>query len=210
MSEFDLKAAGWDLNPMHLERSEAVAKQILERIPIKPWMNALEYGAGTGITSFLLKDNLKEITMMDNSSEMVRVMNEKIGAAKTDNLKAVFFDLENHSFTDRKFDLAITQMVLHHVTDIENIIIRFLEILNPGGYLAIADLYPENGSFHGEGFIGHKGFDPEALSVMISDKGFTNATIQKCFVINKKVSETELKQFDVFLLIANKMINNLT
>ena len=204
MSEFDLKASGWDLNPMHMERSEAVAKQILVRIQIQPWMKALEYGAGTGITSFLLKDNLKEMTMMDNSSEMVRVMNEKIEAAKAKNLKALFFDLEKDSYTAKKFDLVMTQMTLHHVADTENIIKKFYNLLNPGGYLAIADLYIEDGSFHGEGFTGHKGFDPEALSVMISDKGFTNATIQKCFVINKKVSETELKQFDVFLLIAKK------
>jgi tRNA (cmo5U34)-methyltransferase len=78
MKEFDIKAAVWDLNPMHWERSEAVAKQILERIPLKPWIKALEYGAGTGITSFILKDHVKEITMVDFSPEMVKIMNNKI------------------------------------------------------------------------------------------------------------------------------------
>jgi hypothetical protein len=41
-------------------------------------MTALKYGAGTGITSFLFKDHFKEFTMMDNSPEIVRIMNEKI------------------------------------------------------------------------------------------------------------------------------------
>jgi hypothetical protein len=94
-------------------------------------------------------------------------------------------------------------MVLHHVIDIGNIIKKFYNLLNPGGYLAIADLYPEDGSFHGADFIGHKGFDIETLSNQIKEQGFTNISHRQCFVINKKTSETETKQFGVFLLIAN-------
>ena len=47
-----------------------------------------------------------------------------------------------------KFDLIFTQMVLHHVSDIETIINRLSQLLNPGGYLAVADLYEEDGSFY--------------------------------------------------------------
>ncbi len=49
---------------------------------------------------------------------------------------------------------------------------------------------------------GHKGFDVEILSNQIARQGFTNISHTKCFVINKKISDTETKQFDVFLLIA--------
>lgn len=174
MNEFDIKAAEWDNNPMHWDRSKAIAKEIIKLIPLKKKMTALEYGAGTGITSFLLKDYLKEITLMDNSSEMVRVMNEKIKTTKVKNLKALNFDLEHTDFKAGKFDLIFTQMVLHHVTDIEHIIKIFNNLLNPGGYLAIADLYSEDGSFHGEDFTGHKGFDIEILSNQIRKQGFTN------------------------------------
>ena len=203
INEFDIKAAEWDKNPMHWDRSVAIANEIKKLIPLKKQMVALEYGAGTGITSFLLKDYLKEITLMDSSSEMVRVMNEKIKTTKVKNLKTLNFDLEHTDYKGGKFDLIFTQMVLHHVTDIENIIKKFYNLLNPGGYLAIADLYPEDGSFHGEDFTGHKGFDIEILSNQIRKPGFTNISHRKCFVINKKISDTETKQFDVFLLIAN-------
>jgi len=207
MNEFDIKAAGWDQNPMHWDRSEAISNQIKKLIPLSKQMTALEYGAGTGITSFLLKDNLKEITLMDNSSEMVKVINEKIKATKVSNLKTLNFDLERVDYKLAKFDLIFTQMVLHHVTDIENIIIKFYNLLNPGGHLAIADLYPEDGSFHGEGFTGHKGFDPAELSKMLLKPGFLDITHRKCYVINRKISDTESKQFDVFLLIANRSLN---
>jgi len=156
-SEFDLKAQQWDNNPVHWDRSVAVADHIRELIPLKKEMVALEFGAGTGIASFLLKDYLKEITMMDSSTEMVKVMNEKIKKTGVKNLKALNFNLEESDYTETSFDFIFTQMALHHVSDIGNILRKFHDLLFPGGYLAIADLYPEDGSFHGEGFTGHKG-----------------------------------------------------
>ena len=203
-NEFDLKAAGWDNNPMHWDRSVAITNNIKELIPLDRKMNALEYGAGTGTSSFLLKDYLKEITLMDSSSEMVRVMNEKIKTTKVKNLKTLNFDLEHSDYSEGRFDLIFTQMVLHHVSDIDSIIRKFFYLINPGGYLAIADLYPEDGSFHGQDFTGHKGFDTEVLSNQIKRQSFTNINHRKVFVINKKISESETKQFDVFLLIANR------
>ena len=204
MNEFDIKAAEWDKNPMHWDRSEAIANEIKKLIPLKKQMTALEFGAGTGVTSFILKDSLKEITLMDNSSEMVKVMNNKIMTSRVENLKTLNFNLEQDNFKDAKFDFIFNQMVLHHIADIENIITKFYNLLNPGGFLAIADLYSEDGSFHGEGFTGHKGFDIEILSNQIRKQGFTNISHRKCFVINKKISDTETKQFDVFLLIAKR------
>jgi ubiquinone/menaquinone biosynthesis C-methylase UbiE len=206
MNEFDIKAREWDQNPMHWDRSKAITEKLLKTIPATHGMTALEYGAGTGITGFLLRDHLKEITMMDNSAEMVKIMNEKIRESGASNLKTVFFNLEREDWKGERFDMIVTQMVLHHVNDIENIIRKFQLMLNPGGYLAIADLYPEDGSFHGEDFTGHKGFDVDMLSVMVRQKGFINVTHQKCFVIDKKISPTNTRQFDVFLLTAEKQL----
>jgi ubiquinone/menaquinone biosynthesis C-methylase UbiE len=166
-------------------------------------MTALEYGAGTGITSFLLKDYLKDITLMDNSSEMVRIMKEKIDTSKVKNLKVLNFDLEHNEYNSSKFDLIFTQMVLHHVTDIESIINRFKLLLKHGGYLAIADLYEEDGSFHGEGFNGHRGFNIENLSGLLVKNKFSNISHMTCFVIERKISETETKHFNIFLLTAS-------
>lgn len=204
MNEFDLKAAEWDQNPIIWERAEAIANEIKRLIPLKKQMTALEFGAGTGVTSFILKDFLKEITLMDNSTEMVKVMNNKIKTSHVKNLKTLNFNLEQDDFKDAKFDFIFNQMVLHHITDIKNIITKFYNLLNPGGFLAIADLYTEDGSFHGEGFAGHKGFDPAELSGLLLKSGFQNITHHQCFVINKEISVAKTKQFDVFLLIAQR------
>jgi len=204
MNEFDLKAAEWDNNPIIWDRAEAIANEMKRIIPLNKQMTALEFGAGTGVTSFILKDYLKEITLMDNSSEMVKVMNDKIKTSKVENLKTINFNLEQANFIDAKYDIIFNQMVLHHITDIKDIITKFYNLLNPGGFLAIADLYSEDGSFHGEGFTGHKGFDPADLSSLFLKAGFKNINHQLCFVINKKITDTETKKFDVFLIIAQR------
>jgi ubiquinone/menaquinone biosynthesis C-methylase UbiE len=203
-NEFDNKAAEWDKNPMHRDRSEAIANEIKTLIPLNKDMKALEYGAGTGITSFLLKDNLKEITLMDNSTEMVKVMNEKIRATNVKNMKALNFDLEHEDFNAGTFDLIFTQMVLHHVTDTETIVRRFSKLLNPGAYLAIADLYEEDGSFHGDGFTGHNGFKIDKLSQILEKYNFSDISDKTCFVIERKISDSETRKFPVFLIVAKK------
>lgn len=202
-NNFNDKAAEWDKNPMHWDRSKAIADEIIKIIPLKKEMTALEYGAGTGITSFLLKDYLKQITLMDNSPEMVKVMIEKIEKSGVKNLKALNFDLEQSDYKNGRFDLIFTQMVLHHVIDTETIIARFGKLLNKGGYLAIADLYEEDGSFHGDGFVGHNGFNIDKLSGILQKNHFKNIIHETCFVIDRKISETESKRFEVFLLVSN-------
>ena len=69
MSEFDARAREWDKNLIHIERSQAIAEELQKMIPIEHSMKALEYGAGTAILSFLLKDKFAEIT--SNNAEML-------------------------------------------------------------------------------------------------------------------------------------------
>jgi tRNA (cmo5U34)-methyltransferase len=202
MNEFDLKASEWDQNPMHWDRSAAIANEIKSLIPLNAHMTALEYGAGTGIASFLLKDYLKEITLMDSSAEMVRITEEKISSSGVTNLKALKFDLEHESYSNGIFDLIFTQMVLHHIEDVDSIIGKFRRLLKKGGYLAIADLYEEDGSFHGEGFIGHNGFNVDKMAKIIEGNSFGNTVHKTCFVIERKITETEFKQYEVFIVVA--------
>jgi tRNA (cmo5U34)-methyltransferase len=203
-NEFDLKASGWDENPVHHARSEAIAREMLRLLPVKKGMNALDFGSGTGILSFLLKDSFNEIFLMDSSSEMVKVAKKKIEAAGIKNLNPFVFDLEHEIYSDKSFDVIFTQMVLHHINDIENLFAKFYKMLNPNGFIAIADLYTEDGSFHGEGFSGHNGFDIEELSATLGRCNFHVIASEQCFIINKKISEEETRQFSVFLIIANR------
>jgi 2-polyprenyl-3-methyl-5-hydroxy-6-metoxy-1,4-benzoquinol methylase len=204
MSRFDASAEQWDSNPIHWERSKAIAKFIEAKIPLSNELVALEYGAGTAILSFLLKDKLKEIVLMDNSVEMVKVMEQKVYQAGALHLMPMFFNLETNVYNSRKFDLVMSQMVLHHVDDTTSMLEKFYELLSPEGYLALADLYAEDGSFHDGEFSGHLGFDPEQLAWTLKSIGFLNISYETCFVIKRTTPEGYLKEFPVFLLVASR------
>ncbi len=205
MNEFDSKAREWDNSPIHWERSEAVARHLIEMVTLSKDMKALEFGAGTGILSFLLHDHFSEIILMDSSQEMVKVIQEKVSKTKTKNLKPLFFALEHSDYKAQKFDCIFSQMVLHHIKDIEVIFNKFYSLLNPEGYLAIADLYTKDGSFHGPDVEVHRGFDPDKLAEILSLKGFKNIEYRTCFEIKREPGE----KFPLFLLVAQKLIQDL-
>jgi tRNA (cmo5U34)-methyltransferase len=204
MNHFNQVAALWDENNIHWERSKAIATDIQSLLPLSTKWRVLEYGAGTGILSFMLKDSVNEIVMMDSSEEMVKVMQQKVADSDSNTLHPTLFDLEKQSYSGAKFDLLTTQMALHHIMDIPKIIDRFYAILNDKGYIAIADLYSEDGSFHGKGFTGHNGFDPQAMADLLTTAGFKNPQYKQCFILNKQIENGETKPFPVFLLIARK------
>ena len=204
MSEFDIKANDWDKNNVNLERAREIANQLLEIVPFRPEMKVMEFGAGTALLSFMLKDLFTSITLIDNSREMIRICNEKIAQTKSAHIKAIKIDLETEYFED-KFDVIYSQMAFHHVSDIGKIVHKLHHLLKEGGMLAIADLYPEDGSFHGEGFTGHLGFDPEWLSELLNQSGFENVTFNECFVQKQINSDGKQKEYPIFLMIASKI-----
>jgi tRNA (cmo5U34)-methyltransferase len=141
---------------------------------------------------------------MDSSIQMVCVTVEKLTTLGIHHLNPVFFDLEKEEYTDKTFDVIFSQMALHHVTDIEKIISTFSKLLNPGGKLAIADLYKEDSTFHDRNFTGHMGFDPGYLSGLLIKKGFLNVKYEQCFVIEKTSEDGVTKNFPIFLMTAEK------
>ena len=199
MSSFDSRAREWDKDKMHTDRSISIAAELTKMVPLKHSMKALEYGAGTGILSFLLKDKFSEITLMDSSSEMIKVCKEKVEYHKANHIKPIWYDLEHNNF-EEKFDIIYNQMVLHHVNDYAAIINKFYNLLNPEGYLAIADLYTEDGSFHGPEAKVHLGFDPDELTKILENNGFKNVEYRTCFEVKRDSG----KVFPVFLLVGKK------
>jgi ubiquinone/menaquinone biosynthesis C-methylase UbiE len=201
ISEFDARAREWDSDKIHMDRSVAIAAILEKKIPADGLWRALEFGAGTGILSFLLKDRFREIVLMDSSREMIKVCEEKAAYLKAGHIKPLWFDLEYQDF-DGKFDIIYNQMVLHHVNNIDKILEKFYSLLNPGGLLAIADLYTEDGSFHGPEVKVHQGFDPFSLIENLKQKGFNHSEYQTCFDIKRSTG----RKYPVFLLTVSKAL----
>jgi 2-polyprenyl-3-methyl-5-hydroxy-6-metoxy-1,4-benzoquinol methylase len=202
-AHFDNKARQWDENPVFRERGLKIAEAIRKAVPLHRGMSALDYGCGTGLLSFPLKDELGTILMADSSGGMLNVVTEKIAAQGITNLTTLKLDLLTDPAPSQKFDLIVTAMTLHHVPDTDHILHVFHELLNPGGHLCIADLDQEDGSFHGPEVDVHHGFDRAELGARAEKAGFGEIGFQTVFSIAKE-SETGTRDFPVFLMTARR------
>ena len=199
---FDERAREWDSDPKKVERAGAVANALRAAIPFRPGMTALEYGCGTGLLSFALREDLASITLADTSEGMLAVLSDKIAAARADNMHPVRLDLVTDPLPAARFDLVYSLMVLHHIPDTATILRRFYAVLNPGGWLAVVDLDQEDGSFHADHAAQvHHGFERDALQAMAEIAGFTQVRFSTVYEI-KKTSEGQARTYPLFLMTA--------
>lgn len=200
-AHFDSKARQWDDNPVFKERGLKIAEAIRKAVPLHRQMSALDYGCGTGLLSFPLKNELGAILMADSSGGMLDVVNEKIAAQGVSNMTTLQLDLLADPPPAQRFDLIVTSMTLHHVPDTDHILRIFHDLLAPGGTLCVADLDKEDGSFHGPEIDVHHGFDQADLSLRAAKAGFADMHFQTVFSIAKE-HETGTRDYPVFLMTA--------
>lgn len=204
MTNFDERAKDWDSDPKKVERARAVAEATRSAVPLSKDMTALEYGCGTGLLSFALQEDLGQITLADTSQGMLDVLSEKIAASGVTNMHPVRLDLSTDPLPAEKYQITYSLMVLHHVHDARGILGRFYDVLAPNGYLVIADLDKEDGSFHTDGTTDiHKGFERGELQTWVESAGFGNVRLSTAYEIRKEVDGGE-KVFPVFLMTAQK------
>lgn len=202
-SHFDNKAREWDSNPVFQDRAHRIADAIRAAVKLSPAMTALDYGCGTGLLSFPLRNELGLITLKDTSIGMLDVLREKIEAEGVSNMVVKQVDLTVDPLPDERYDLIYSSMTLHHIPDTQHILKVFHDLLNPGGALCIADLDKEDGSFHGEGFDVHHGFERDELAAKTKAAGFAEAEFSTVFEIVKQKEEDE-RAYPVFLMVGRK------
>jgi trans-aconitate methyltransferase len=200
-TDFDARAATWDDDPTKVERAQAIADAIERNVPLAPSMRALEYGCGTGLLSFMLRPRLGDITLADVSEGMLDVAAGKIAAARDPAMRAVKLDLLADPPPQQPFDLVYSLMTLHHIPDTAAILHRLRAALAQPGFLCIADLDTEDGSFHGAGVDVHHGFDRNMLGTMARRSGFTTAEFCTAHVMTKAVGD-DMRRYPIFLMVA--------
>jgi ubiquinone/menaquinone biosynthesis C-methylase UbiE len=202
-SEFDARAATWDDDPAKAERAKAVAEAIVHRVSLSRAMNAMEYGCGTGLLSFMLRSRLGQVTLADVSDGMLAVAAGKIAMTNDPAMRTVKLDLVVDPVPPERYDLIYSLMTMHHVVDTDAILDRLHTCLAVGGTLCIADLDAEDGSFHGAGFEGHLGFDRALLGAQARAAGFATVEFATAHQIQKEVNG-QPRRYPVFLMVARK------
>jgi arsenate reductase len=157
---FDRAAAQWDTNPSRTALAKAVAEAIQETVPLRPDMDAMDFGAGTGLVTLGLLPYVGSLTAVDASGEMLRVLDEKLKALQIGNVRTMLCEIGKTRLPVARFDLIVSSMVLHHIPDVPEALRGLRPCLRSGGWIALADLDTEDGSFHADSTgVYHHGLD---------------------------------------------------
>lgn len=208
MMTFNDKARDWDKNPQNIDRAVIIANEIRKFIKPGLGLRALDFGCGTGLLSYNLRNDFESFTLTDTSTGMLDVLKEKIINEKIANFSPLLLDLSKDNFTPsvEPFDVIYTSMTLHHVIETDRIISKFNSLLKAGGYVCIADLVSEDGRFH-QGDVDpniHHGFDRAKLEVMMRNEGLEPVYYKVILDIERVFEDGEVKKYPVFLIIAKK------
>lgn len=203
--DFNKEAASWDANPARVKLANDIAGAISEQGILKPDMNVLDFGCGTGLLTLLLQPLVRSITAADNSPGMLEVLNKKIEKSNLANVSPLYLNLENGDRIEGCFDLIVSSMALHHIRETRPLLDKFHRACAPGGYLCIADLDPDYGRFHGENdTVFHCGFDRAELGKTFIEAGFSDIRDQTAANVIKPAPDGEMSSFSVFLMTGRK------
>jgi cyclopropane fatty-acyl-phospholipid synthase-like methyltransferase len=195
---FAHKSKSWDMNSKRVKNAKAIAESILKNIKLDSKMELMDFGAGTGLLTYFVAPKVRKIVAVDNSPSMLEQFREKSSEFLCET-EIIRKDMSAETL-DRKFDGIISSMTIHHLEDTATLFSKFYKMLNENGFIAIADLDSEDGTFHSEDTgVHHYGFDREVLKTIASDAGFGEIHFETVSIIKKPH-----RDFPVFLMTAIK------
>ncbi len=204
-SRFDQAAADWDNNAGRVNLAGAVGEAIARAIPLQPKWRALDYGAGTGLLTLNLQPRVASLVALDSSKGMLEKLAQKLRKSGIDSVRTHHWDLAVRPFPEAGFDLVVSSMTLHHLRDVPLILGRLTSLLKPGGWLAVADLDTEDGSFHGSApDVFHHGFARNQVSAWLGQAGLTRVAVTGAHVMRKESATGELRSYSVFLAVGQR------
>ncbi len=195
---FQNKSKDYEKDKNRVNNVKNIAEAVKQNIAFHKSMHIMDFGSGTGLLLEEIAPLVSKITAVDISKSMNIELNskrEKLGCE----IEIIEMDLTKTKL-DKKFDGIISSMTLHHVKDIQALFIDFYSMLNENGFIAIADLDLEDGSFHTDDTgVFHLGFDRTEFLNYAKEAGFNNLKIMSASIDYKPQG-----QYPIFLLVGNK------
>ncbi|MCF6310356.1 MAG: class I SAM-dependent methyltransferase [Sulfurimonas sp.] len=194
---FQNKAKEWDKGDIQVQGAKKIADAIKENIQLTTEMEILDFGVGTGLLGFEIAKHVKQVYGVDTSSSMLKKLHEKNSPEL--NIETYAQDIIKEPL-EKTFDGLVSSMTLHHVEDLKAFFETIYKNIDSGGFIAIADLESEDGTFHSDNTgVFHFGFDETILKEIILTCGFSHVKFKNINIINKPHGD-----FGIFLLTARK------
>lgn len=193
---FAHKAGSYEQNPSRVDNVVRIAETVRSILRLDPTMRIMDFGSGTGLLLEQIAPHVGHITAVDVSPSMNGQLRAKLNQLPC-GVDIVEADLTARDL-EQRFDGIISSMTLHHIQDIDAMLRRFHDHLVEGGFIALADLDPEDGSFHDEDTgVFHAGFEREALAARARAAGFRDVRTSDASMVHKPQGN-----YPVFLLTA--------
>jgi predicted TPR repeat methyltransferase len=194
------KARDWDKGSVRVQNAHKIANKIMAKIDLSGKEHIMDFGAGTGLLSEGIAPHIHKLTAIDFSAAMLEKFQQKSWPCETEVLN---IDLIKANL-DYEFDGIISSMTMHHINQVDAMMNKLYSLLKKEGFIAIADLEKEDGTFHkNNAGVAHFGFDPAAFAEIMEKSGFRSVNTERVHMVRKEVDGSE-KEFPVFLAIAFK------
>lgn len=193
---FNEVAKEWDKRRTSGQLAPLPSK-LLAQIPLHKSDHVLDFGAGTGLLATAIAPYVNQVTALDTSTEMLKMLNEK-GVSNIKTLEKNIFD-----GLPECYDLIVSSMAIHHVLDTQKLFVAFVNALNPNGRVALVDLVQEDGTFHGDNKakgVQHFGFNTEKLSHIAQAAGLSCVSINEIHTLTRNHG----REYPLFLLSGKK------
>ena len=200
VDHFADKSKSWDMKSKRVQNAKSIAKLIIDRVELSNNMKLMDFGAGTGLLSYFIAPFVDTIVAVDNSPSMLEKFREKSEEfeCKTEVLE-VDLSQEDEDI-EQSFEGIISSMTIHHLKDTKKLFEKLYSMLNDDGFIAIADLDSEDGSFHSNNIgVFHFGFERESLEAIAKEVGFRDIRFELASTISKPHCD-----FTVFLMLAKR------
>lgn len=125
-------AKGYAKSKISDEASYQTKLDVTQRY-LKPEMEVLEFGCGTGSTALVHAPFVKRIVGLDISDKMLAFAQAKTQEAGLDNLSFEVSTLEDYDTPEASWNVIMAHSILHLLEDKETTIAHVHKLLKPGG-----------------------------------------------------------------------------
>ncbi|KAL9081597.1 MAG: hypothetical protein Q9159_007213 [Coniocarpon cinnabarinum] len=219
-NRFNAEAAAWDANPDVHKASEAALQALLQRFQhLKALRDrgsdtvdsegpgVLEIGCGTGLLTLRVAPYAQSVVAVDAATGMIDALRIKLQRPENASFKNIhplnilLVDPDapelppsrTESSKRRRFDLVLSHLVLHHITDLKELLKTMYGCLKPGGSVALTDFEdfgPEARKFHPEAKMAgveRHGINRQSFQELMREVGFTDVDVTEGFRMTKDV-----------------------
>lgn len=109
------------------------AKLQTTRSYLRPDMQLLEFGCGTGGTAIAHAPYVQRVTAIDFSEAMLAIARDKAAAAGVGNVRFERADIADFTGPDASYDVILGLSILHLLADKDAVIAKVARLLKPGG-----------------------------------------------------------------------------